>query len=76
MRLYSVGDAGLNEHEPMVEWRQGKTEILAQNMSQCYSVHHKSHGDWPGIQSPPPKKKKMKGKLMLNKEPHNESHIN
>ena len=50
MRLFSVGDAWLNEHEPMVEWRQGKTEVLAENMSQCYSVHRKSHGDWPGIQ--------------------------
>jgi hypothetical protein len=48
--LYSVGDACWNEHEPMVEWWQAKTEVLAENMSQSYSVHHKSHGDWPRIQ--------------------------
>jgi hypothetical protein len=50
LRLCSVGDEFLNENELMVEWWQGKTEVLAENMSQSYSVHHKSHRGWPGIQ--------------------------
>jgi hypothetical protein len=38
-----------------VEWNwQGKTEVLGENVSQCQSVHHKSHMDWPGIEPEPP----------------------
>jgi hypothetical protein len=41
-----------------VEWNwQSKTEVLGgeKNLSQCHSVHHKSHMDWPGIETGPPR---------------------
>jgi hypothetical protein len=29
----------------------GKTKELGEKLSQCHFVHHKSHIDWPGLES-------------------------
>jgi hypothetical protein len=29
-------------------WVVGETEVLAENMSQCGPIHHRSHITWPG----------------------------
>jgi hypothetical protein len=37
--------------EQLVEWRlAGETEVLGENVPQCYFVHHKSHMTWPGYE--------------------------
>ena len=33
---------------------QGKPKYLEKNLSQCHSVHHKTHKNWPGIKADPP----------------------
>jgi hypothetical protein len=39
-----------------VEWYwQGKPNNSEKNLSQCHSVHYKSHMDWPGRETGPPR---------------------
>jgi hypothetical protein len=32
----------------LVEWVAGENEVIGENLSQCHSVHHKSHMIWQG----------------------------
>jgi hypothetical protein len=42
--------------EQLVEWRlAGETEVLGQNLPQCYFAHHKSHVTWLGCEPRPPR---------------------
>jgi hypothetical protein len=34
---------------------RGKPKYSYKNLSQCHFIHHKSHMDWTGIESPPPR---------------------
>jgi hypothetical protein len=36
--------------EQSVEWLEGETEVLGENLPQCRSVHYKSHTTGPGLQ--------------------------
>jgi hypothetical protein len=38
----------MNEYGALVEWYwQGKLKYWEEHLSQCHSVHHKSHKEWP-----------------------------
>ena len=55
MRLYSIGARWKNEYGALVEcYWEDKSKYLEKNLSQCHSVHHKYHLDWPGIELWPP----------------------
>jgi hypothetical protein len=42
--------------EQLVEWRlAGETEVLGENLPQCYIVQHKSHMTWPGFEPGAPR---------------------
>jgi hypothetical protein len=41
--------------EQSVEWLLGETEVLRENLSQCYFAHHKSHMTSPGLEHEPPR---------------------
>jgi len=44
-----------NEQKAVVQWqRQGK--ITQRKTCTCHPVHHKSHTDWPGVVSWPPRR--------------------
>jgi hypothetical protein len=34
---------------------RGKSKYWDRNLSQCHFLHHKSHGNWPGIEPGPPR---------------------
>jgi hypothetical protein len=40
--------------EKLVEWLAGETEVLGENLSQCWFVHHKPH-ILPGREPRPPR---------------------
>jgi hypothetical protein len=41
--------------EQSVEWEMAReTEVIGENLPQCYCVYHKSHMTWPGLQPGPP----------------------
>jgi hypothetical protein len=40
----------------LVEWRlAGETEVLGENLPQCYFVHHKFHMPWPRLEPEKPR---------------------
>jgi hypothetical protein len=42
--------------EQLVELRlAGETEVLGENLPQCYFAHHKSHMTRPGLKPGPPR---------------------
>jgi hypothetical protein len=44
-------------HGAPVEWncKRVKPKYSGKKLSQCHFVHHKSHMDWPGIETGPPR---------------------
>jgi len=41
--------------EVMIKTREN-SKYLEKKLSQCHSVHHKSHRNWPGIETRPPRR--------------------
>ena len=46
----------LGPFAPLVEWYRGKSKSWKINLSQCHSVRHISHMDWPGVKSGAPRR--------------------
>ena len=54
--LYSVGGRWMNGYGVLVEWYwQGRTELLGEKLVTCHFVRNKSHMNWPGIETEPPR---------------------
>ena len=55
--LNIVGDTKMNDYGALVDDFDGvKLKCYKKNPLQCHLIHHKSHVDWPGLGSDPPRR--------------------
>lgn len=53
------GNSNMHMRMTMAHWRSDtnmrKPKHLEKTLFQCHSIHYKSHKDWPGMETEPPR---------------------